>query len=210
MSKAPLKIQIHWPTRMLRGSLQKFWKDTSGVSATEFALLAPVFLIILAGVIDIGFTLYAKFRMEGQVSAVANYAMTDNIPVPSSETKDFEEYLERLVDISRLSGTNNNIQRLNKIHVNLNNTYTGTWENETFSVQAQAGDLSDCYCPTRQGSTIIWGSIQNCSSLCSDGSRAGKYLWFETENSSPLSLFRRFGFAPELLKSNVLVRLAGR
>lgn len=209
MSNSLLKRWFQ-PKHVPRVFVRHFWADTSGVSATEFAILAPVFLVILAGVIDIGFTLYAKFRMEGQVSAVANYAMTDNIPAPNADAQDFEEYLERLVDISRLSGTNNNIQRLNRIHVNLNNAYSGTWENGSFSAQPQAGELSDCYCPTREANTIAWGSSENCNSLCIDGSSAGKYLWFETENSSPFSLFSRFDFVPEQLKSNVLVRLAGQ
>jgi len=184
-----------------------FWRDSSGVSATEFAILAPVFLVILAGIIDIGFTLYAKFRMEAQVSTVANYAMTNNIPSPAAEASEFEEYLERLVDISRLSESNNNIQQLHKIHVNLNNTYSGTWENDVFSKQALAGDLTDCYCPTRDESIIQRGSSVGCTSICADGSGAGRYLWFETENSSPLSVFSRYGFVPEQLRANVLVRL---
>lgn len=206
MSKALLKRWFR-PKHAPRIPGRYFWTDTSGVSATEFAILAPVFLVILAGVVDIGFTLYAKFRMEAQVSAVANYAMTDDMPAADAEAKEFEDYLEPLVDIARLSGSNNTIQRLHRIHVNLNNTYSGTWENDIFSAQPQAGDLTDCYCPTREASTITWGSSVGCNSVCSDGSRAGKYLWFEAENSAPLSLFSRFGFAPELLRSNAFVRL---
>lgn len=184
---------------------RKFWADTSGVSATEFAILAPVFFVILAGIVDIGFTLYSKFRMESQVSAVANYAMTsNNIPTSDSTKKEFEDFLERLVDIARLSATNNTIQSLSKIHVNLNNSYTGTWESDKFTGNIQSGDVADCYCPSRAASTITWGSSVTCGSVCSNGSRAGKYLWYETTNSSPLSLFGRF--SPDSLKSNVLVR----
>lgn len=190
---------------------RKFWADTSGVSATEFAILAPVFFVILAGIVDIGFTLYSKFRMESQVSAVANYTMTSkNIPTSNSE-EDYKNFVTPLVCIAVNSENNNDIQSLDKIQINFNDIYniiwtSGTCDNFSSTFDRRTDDKPPyCYCPTRDASTITWGSRETCGSPCSDGSRAGKYLWYETTNSSPLSLFGRF--SPDYLTSNVLVRL---
>lgn len=203
MTKAPLNKCL-WPKHTIKLFIRNFWKDTSGVSATEFALVAPIFLILLSGIVDIGFTLYSKFRMEGQVSFIANYAMTSEIPASNSEAEDF---LETLTDMARLSESNNSIQRLHRIHVNLNNAYVGTWENGIFSAQSLSGDVSDCYCPVRAGNTIIWGISADCGLICTDNSAAGKYLWFEAENSSPISLFSQFGFSADQIKSTAFVIL---
>jgi Flp pilus assembly protein TadG len=48
---------------------------TRGVAAVEFALVLPMALVLLGGVIDTGLLLWAKSRLAGAVSAASHYAV---------------------------------------------------------------------------------------------------------------------------------------
>lgn len=48
---------------------------TRGVAAVEFALVVPMALVLLGGVIDTGLLLWAKNRLAGAVSAASHYAV---------------------------------------------------------------------------------------------------------------------------------------
>ncbi len=45
--------------------------DTRGVTAVEFAMIAPVFFIMLFGAFDLGHNLYTRQIMQGQINAAA-------------------------------------------------------------------------------------------------------------------------------------------
>ena len=42
-------------------------KDSEGIAAVEFALIAPVFMTILLGTMDLGHTLYVQALLQGSV-----------------------------------------------------------------------------------------------------------------------------------------------
>jgi len=48
---------------------------TRGVAAVEFALVVPMALVLLGGVIDTGLLLWAKNRLAGAVSAASHYSI---------------------------------------------------------------------------------------------------------------------------------------
>jgi Flp pilus assembly protein TadG len=48
-----------------------FLPDSAGVTAVEFALIAPVFLMIIAGSLDLGQMVYAKSVLDGAVEKAA-------------------------------------------------------------------------------------------------------------------------------------------
>src|ERR1700710_1749970 len=56
----------------------------SGVAALEFGLLAPVFLILLAGIADIGRALYTRISLESAIATGANYALVNASMVTSA------------------------------------------------------------------------------------------------------------------------------
>ena len=53
------------------GALAPLAADDAGVSIIEFALLAPVFLMMLVGMLDVGQTVYAQSLLNGAVEAAA-------------------------------------------------------------------------------------------------------------------------------------------
>jgi Flp pilus assembly protein TadG len=54
---------------------QKFSRDESGVSAVEFALIAPVLLFSLLGVVDVGNVVYQRSDMESALRSGIQYFM---------------------------------------------------------------------------------------------------------------------------------------
>src|SRR5580692_477499 len=51
--------------------------DDRGIAAVEFALLAPIFCLLMAGVIDLGGVLFTKFQLDAAVTAGANFAQVN-------------------------------------------------------------------------------------------------------------------------------------
>ena len=52
-------------------SLLNLRREHSGVTAIEFALIAPVFLLTLMGICDIGFNMYANTLLQGSLQKAA-------------------------------------------------------------------------------------------------------------------------------------------
>lgn len=65
---------------------QKFKNDQTGTVAVEFAILAPIFLIILAGIVNIGIALNWKIAAEARVSALSNFAIVSNLDFTDEQT----------------------------------------------------------------------------------------------------------------------------
>lgn len=51
----------------LPGFIRRIRKDRRGVTVTEFGLIAPTFLMLLLGVFDLGYTVYARAILDGAV-----------------------------------------------------------------------------------------------------------------------------------------------
>ncbi|MCB1556674.1 MAG: pilus assembly protein [Alphaproteobacteria bacterium] len=50
-------------------------RNREGVAATEFALIAPVFALFLAGVFDYGMYINTNMRMENTARSAAEYVI---------------------------------------------------------------------------------------------------------------------------------------
>lgn len=52
-------------------SISTLGRDRSGVTAVEFGLIAPVFLIMAMGIFDLAYTMYVNSMMQGAIQKVA-------------------------------------------------------------------------------------------------------------------------------------------
>ena len=59
-----------------------------GVAAVEFALVTPIFCLLLAGIVDLGGALYTKFKLDSAVTAGANFAQVNAGNVSSANGAD--------------------------------------------------------------------------------------------------------------------------
>ena len=64
--------------------MQRFLLDRNGASAIEFALLTPVFLLIVGAVINLGLMMWTQIGMEHATEAAARYASITASPCPSA------------------------------------------------------------------------------------------------------------------------------
>ena len=155
-----------------RASFLRFLsRETTGVSAVEFALVSPILLLILAGTVDIGGSLKAKFELSTAVSAGSNYALLNGANVSSAGGSALANNIVA-VTASGLGSNGGNVQ------VVINNG-SSTSLNASTSVTTQTGTVSNadqCYCPINSSGSITWGSPMTCGSICSGGGIAGKFV----------------------------------
>jgi Flp pilus assembly protein TadG len=55
--------------------LHRFWRREDGVAAIEFALIAPIVLILFVGMVNVGFRLYEESRLNQATRETAEAAM---------------------------------------------------------------------------------------------------------------------------------------
>jgi TadE-like protein len=58
--------------------LHRLARDTKGMALVEFALIAPTFMLLLMGVFDIGYGMYAKAILEGAVESAGRSSSLEN------------------------------------------------------------------------------------------------------------------------------------
>lgn len=67
-------------------------RDQSGVTAIEFGLLGPVFIALLLGIYDMGYTVYLRSVLQGAVQTVAR-----NATLETADTAKADAYVKDLV-----------------------------------------------------------------------------------------------------------------
>lgn len=71
-------------SRQGKAPLHPLDQDERGVAATEFALAAPVFLLMLIGIYDLGHMVYLKSVLQGAVSRAARDAALETADIEAS------------------------------------------------------------------------------------------------------------------------------
>jgi len=144
-------------------------RENAGVAAVEFAILATVFLTLLAGTIDIGLMLYTEFQLDTAVDAGAQYALNNAAMVGSNPTS----------LSTNIASIVNNLNGSGSSTVNVNNN----------------NDSTHCYCPSGSPGNWTWGGTVACGNACTGGSIAGQFVTITASvNISPM--FPTFGFVP--------------
>ncbi|REF88043.1 TadE-like protein [Methylovirgula ligni] len=143
--------------------------DRAGVSAVEFALLAPIFCLLLAAAADFGGVLYVKFGLESAVSAAANYALLNASNVNSTNGGALATNLATIVESERAANWANG-------SIIVNNGPSATINSGAISSGGTAANANVCYCPTGSGASVTWGGAVTCGSTCASGGLAGKFI----------------------------------
>lgn len=174
--------------------------DRRGVSAVEFAMLAPVFGLVLAGTLDLGSSAFVQFGLNASVSAGAQYAIANATTVSSSTATSLADTISRLA--AGAQGTTN-VTGVAAI----NNGVTSTTLAASTSRTGSAATSDSCYCPTGSAPSIVWGSPATCGAACAGGGSAGKFVLVSA--SRPFrSVFGSYGFSPSgTLTTHALVQV---
>ena len=152
---------------MCGGALGARWRISSaeqgaGTAAVEVALLASLFMIIVAGSADFGYWIYAASELTAAVSAGSQYAANNGAMVATNP--------------SRLATA---------ISTVVNNANGIGWATSTVNVNN--GSSTNCYCPTGTPGNWTWGSAVTCGSACASGGVAGQFVTITAgHTASPL------------------------
>ncbi|TPJ17221.1 TadE/TadG family type IV pilus assembly protein [Mesorhizobium sp. B2-7-2] len=172
-------------------------RETSGASAVEFALISPVLILILAGLVDIGASLKAKFDLSSAISAGSNYALLGADKVNSAGGGTLAGNILAVV-ANGLGNAGGSVQ------VVVNNGATVNY-NTSNGTATQTGTVSNadlCYCPTGSAASVTWGSAVTCGSTCPAGGIGGKFVTISASRFfSPL-----FGGFDVVNSGNITVR----
>lgn len=167
---------------------RRFARDRRGASAVEFALLSPVFGLILAGTIDMGSSLYAEFGLNAAVSAGANYALANASSATASNSATLSD------SISKLAAGAQGLSVVTGV-ATVNAGTTSTTLNNSTSRAGTASAADSCYCPTVSGATVTWGSAATCGTTCAGGGYAGKFVVVSAARQFT-SFLGSYSFAP--------------
>lgn len=185
-----------FPSRASR----RFVGDDRGVSAVEFALLAPVFSLVMAGTLDLGSSAYAQFGLNAAVSAGAQYAIANASSVSSSTATSLADTVSRLAAGAQGTTTVTGVAAVN-------NGVTSTTLASSTSRTGSASTADSCYCPTGAAPSVTWGSPATCGSACAGGGSAGKFV-LVTASRPFTSVLGSYGFSPSgTLTTQALVQV---
>jgi Flp pilus assembly protein TadG len=85
---------------MLIRTIFSFARDERGVSAVEFALIAPVLMIALLGVVDIGNVVFKRSDMESALRSGVQYFMNGGDDLSKAEDVVTESWTTKPDDVS--------------------------------------------------------------------------------------------------------------
>jgi Flp pilus assembly protein TadG len=154
-----------------------FARRSAGIAAIEFALLAPVFVMVFAGTIDVGNALYIQTLLDSAVAAGTNYALVFAASVtantnPSTGTALVSELASKIATI--VSTSNGGTAANTTVVVN-----NGPSVSIAGGLKISSGTTSNanlCYCPTGSPPSWTWGSSVTCGNGCTGGGTAGKFV----------------------------------
>jgi hypothetical protein len=143
-------------------------RENAGVAAVEFAICGSVFLMAVAGTVDIGLLLYAEFQLDTAVNAGGQFAI-DNAATVGSNPSALSSDILSIVNNLNSTGSNS---------VNVNNSNDG----------------SGCYCPTGTPGNWSWGGTVGCGTACASGGGIGGQFVTITASRTVSPIFPTFGF----------------
>lgn len=149
--------------------LKNFLRNRDGVSAIEFALVVPVLLLIIAGIVDIGGALKAKFDLNASVSAASNFVLHNADNVTAAKGGD----LATQVAVIAGGGLSNG---RGVVSVSVNGGPGVSVTDGASQTQAGGSNADLCFCPSRNGNTVSFGAAVACGTQCASGGTAGKFV----------------------------------
>jgi Flp pilus assembly protein TadG len=165
-----------------------FTADTGGVAAVEFALFAMMFLILLAGTIDLGNVLFTEFELDSAVAAGAQAVAVNTAEVNSTQGASLASSIAATV--ANANGTG-----WASVTVVVNNGPSVSISNGSTSSSGSASAADSYYCLTGTPGNWSWGGAVTAGTTCSGSIQAGQFVTITAQRTVP-SFFPKFGFVP--------------
>ncbi|MDR3539023.1 MAG: TadE/TadG family type IV pilus assembly protein [Acetobacteraceae bacterium] len=152
-------------------------RQRAGTAAVEFALLAPLFILAFAGMIDLGNAIYTQIRLEAAVAAGANFAM-----LPTSIANVTQAHAATLANniaamVTSTIATDAAHQPGATVAVNNGPTVTVPIGSAAQTAGGSSTNVATSfYCPTGSPPNWTWGASVNASTACAGGGVSGQFI----------------------------------
>ncbi len=172
-----------------RAVLARLIAANEATAAVEFAIIAPILILLFVGIADLGGALLTRFRLDAAAASAANYAMVKAGSVSAAGGGALAGSIAALArDDAGTSAASVTVVVNNGPMATASGTGSVVITNSS-GAAAQPADL--CYCPV--ANPFAWGSAVTCGSACSGGGSGGKFVAISL--SRPYAaLFSSYGF----------------
>lgn len=183
-------------TKWIRACARRLLRDERGSAGVEFALIAPLFVLIIAGTFEIGLMIRDRFGVVSAVSAAATHGLAIGAAVDQATAPAVASTLAGLLAQSGRSGS-----------VNVNNAATARFAEGVTTVAQTGGQAAGCYCLSRSGDAVSWGGAVGCGTPCGGGGTAGRFVVIVAQSPWSPMLFRGGLFSDQTVQSMAVVQL---
>jgi Flp pilus assembly protein TadG len=141
-----------------------------GTAAVELALVAPMLLTLVAGIIDFARVYHDEIELSSAVAAAAQYALNNASSINSTSVTSLAATLSGIV-------ANSNGSAWAGATVTVNDGATSAVTGGTTSSSGTPANANSCWCPTvAPAATSPFGTVATCGSTCTGGTLAGKFV----------------------------------
>jgi Flp pilus assembly protein TadG len=154
---------MSWP---ICGAL---FRRREGTAAVELALISPMLMILLAGIIDFGRAYREEIELSAAVAAASQYALLNVANINSTNVASLAATLSGIV-------ANTNGAAWAGATVTVNDGATSAVAGGVTTPSGAAANANSCWCPTGSSATWNWGSAATCGTACAGGTLAGKFV----------------------------------
>lgn len=148
---------------------RSLFRRRDGTAAVEMALISPMLMILIAGIIDFGRAYREEIELSSTVAAASQYALLNVANINSTNAGSLAATLSDIV-------ANANGSSWAGATVTVNNGATNTIANGVPRASGTAANADSCWCPTGASSAWHWGSAATCGNTCAGGTLAGKFV----------------------------------
>jgi Flp pilus assembly protein TadG len=179
-----------------------FLRDRRAASIVEFALITPVFLLVLGAAVDFGLAVRTKFKLSSALATASNVALTNASSVSTASEATLASTLATLIASANAANWASS-----SVNVNNGSTASTTAGSATVTAGGSTSAASSCYCPTGSGTTFAFGTSVSCGSACSGGAVAGKFVKLSASRAyTPMILPSRLIHSPITASSVIQVQ----
>jgi Flp pilus assembly protein TadG len=174
-------------------------RQTRGTAAVELALLSPLLLILLAGIVDFGRVYREEIELSAAVAAASQYALLNAANINSGSAATLAATLSGIV-------ANSNGSAWASATVTVNDGATSTVAGGVTTGSGTVANANSCWCPTGNATGWSWGVAATCGAACAGGTLAGKFVTI-TGTRSFTAVFSNYGMLGNtVLSQSVMVQ----
>jgi Flp pilus assembly protein TadG len=149
---------------------RSLFRRRDGTAAVELALISPMLMILLAGIIDFGRAYREEIELSSAVAAASQYALLKVDSINSTNAAALASTLSGIV-------ANTNGAAWAGATVTVNDGATNAVAGGVATASGTAANADSCWCPTGASAAWSWGAAAaTCGTACAGGTLAGKFV----------------------------------